>query len=763
MKFSKKFSQYLVKNPWTNLLLATLIMLALAPGLTKLEADFSYRIWFRESEPLLKLYDDFQAKFGNDDLVNIIVHSPDGIFDEESIKLVQDLTEGLWLISDVISVDSITNYQWTSADEDDITIEDFIPEKFNDALLLEKKKVALNDKILPDYLINRKATVTNIYAKIKPYFKGAPDDKLIIDKTRELIRKLKDKLPDSDKHEIYTNGSLDINNTFREVSEHDVMTIFPIVFGIIFIFLLFTFKRFLGLALPVIVITFTTLSTFGIAGYLGIKFNNLIAMVPTILIAIAIADSVHVLVTYFQFRSLGKNEKDATSLAFEKNIKPTLLTSISTTIGFLSCTTSDLIPLSDMGLLAAYGTMLAWLYTMLIIAPVLSIKSVNWEKKSEHTTDQKEYKLASSVIEFVDKFKNYIFYGLIFLAVVFTYFGSKNEVNSNPYDYFSSDVPLKISNDFTLKNLGGFYGPQLVIDSGATDGIKDPIFLKNVDKFQRWLEEKEYISRVTSVVEIVKSMNKSMHGDREDFYTIPENRKTIAELLFLYSMSLPQGKDLNDRMSVNRDALRMAVMWKTQGSKLSLQRMAMMEEKAKDFNLNAVVTGKIPIYQNMTTFVVKSFFSSIMLALVGITILLMIIFRSFKLGLTSMIPNLLPLAFGAGAMTLLTKPLDVGTALVSSVCLGIVVDDTIHFLTSFNICKEKGMNTKDSLKFVLGTTGTALFWTTTILVVGFGAMIFANFTPNSNFGLLTALVLTIALVIDLIFLPALLLITSKDS
>jgi predicted RND superfamily exporter protein len=751
-----------VSNPWTNLLLAVLIVLALAPGLTKLKADFSYRIWFRESEPLLRLYDDFQAKFGNDDLVNIIIHSPDGIFDKQSIKVVQELTEGLWLVPDVISVDSITNYQWTEADEDDITIEDFIPEEFDDKLLLKKKQDALNDKTLPDYLINRKGTVTNIYAKIRPYFKGAPDDKIIIEKTRELIKRVKEKLPKSDKHEIYTNGSLDINNTFREVSEHDVMTIFPIVFGIIFIFLLYTFKRFVGLALPVLVITFTTVSTFGIAGYLGIKFNNLIAMVPTILIAIAIADSVHVLVTYFQFRSIGNKELEATKLAFEKNIKPTLLTSISTTIGFLSCTTSDLIPLSDMGLLAAFGTMLAWIFSMLIIAPILSIKKIHWEKNSNKTTDQKEYKLASVIIDFIDKYKFLIFYGLITLAAVFTYFGSKNEVNSNPYDYFSSDVPLKKSNDFTLENLGGFYGPQLVIESGIKDGIKDPIFLKNVDKFQRWLEDKEYISRVTSVVEIVKSMNKSMHGDREEFYKIPDERKTIAELLFLYSMSLPQGKDLNDRMTINRDALRMAVMWKTQGSKLSLQRMAMMEEKARDFNLKAVVTGKIPIYQNMTTFVVKSFFSSIMLALVGISILLIIIFKSFKLGFSSMIPNVLPLAFGAGAMTLLEKPIDVGTALVSSVCLGIVVDDTIHFLSSYNIFKAKGNSTKDALKLVLGTTGSALFWTTSILVVGFGAMVFADFTPNSNFGILTALVLTIALIIDLVFLPALLLITSKE-
>jgi predicted RND superfamily exporter protein len=727
-----------------------------------MEADFGYRIWFRDSEPLLKRYDDFQAKFGNDDLVNIIIHSPNGIFDEESIKIISEVTEGLWLVPDVISVDSITNYQWTSAEEDDITIEDFIPEEFDQAVLDKKKTLAINDKTLPDYLINRDATVTNIYAKIRPYFTGAPDDKLIIGKTREMLEKIKNKLPEGNQHQFFINGSLDINNTFREVSEHDVQTIFPIVFALIIVFLTYTFRRTLGVVLPLVVITASTVSTFGIAGYLGIKFNNMIAMVPTIIIAIAIADSVHVLITYFQFRSLGHNNLDATKLAFEKNIKPTLLTSVSTSIGFLSCTTSDLIPLKDMGLLAAFGTMLAWTYTMLIIAPILSKVNIKWDKKSNRTEEQKEYILSSKIVSGISKYKKTVFFGLIISALVFSYLGLQNEVNSNPYDYFSENVPLKKSNDFTLKNLGGFYGPQLVINSGEKDGIKDPIFLKNVDNFQRWLEEKEYISRVTSVVEIVKSMNKSMHGDKEEFYKIPDNRNTIAELLFLYTMSLPQGKDLNDRMTIDRDSLRMNVLWKTQGSKLSLQRMAMMEEKAKDFNLNAIVTGKIPIYQNMTTFVVKSFFSSITLALVGIAILLIFVFKSVKLGLISMIPNIIPLSFGAGLMTILNRPIDVGTALVSSVCLGIVVDDTIHFLTNFNNCKNKGMSTEDSLKFVLGTTGSALFWTTLILVVGFGAMIFADFTPNSNFGLLTALVLTIALIIDLVFLPALLLLTSKD-
>ncbi|WP_372655063.1 RND family transporter, partial [Halobacteriovorax sp.] len=322
MSYSKKITQHIIKSPWVAITLGIAILFSLLPGLTKVESDFSYRIWFRDSEPLIKRYDNFQAKFGNDDLINIIVHSPDGVFDKSSIDLIHRLTEEVWKVTDVISVDSITNYQWTSADEDELIIEDFILPNLSEDELLAKKQLALKDKTLPDYLINREATVTNIYAKIRPHFDGAPDDKLIISETRKMIAKLKDSLPQEDTHQIFTNGSLDINNTFREVSEHDVATIFPIVFLIIVVFLIYVFRSIIGVLLPLFIISVTTLATFGLAGYLGIKFNNLIAMVPTILIAIAIADSVHILVTYFQFRSKGENEENATAKAFEKNFKP---------------------------------------------------------------------------------------------------------------------------------------------------------------------------------------------------------------------------------------------------------------------------------------------------------------------------------------------------------------------------------------------------------------------------------------------------------
>ena len=757
MSYSKKATNFVLSRPWTALVLGTVILLSLLPGLLKVEEDFSYRIWFRDSEPLIKRYDNFQAKFGNDDLINIIIHSPDGIFDTQSIDLVQEVTESLWKITDVISVDSLTNYQWTSADEDELIIEDFITDDHSPKALLEKKRIALNDKTLPDYLINRKGTVTNIYAKIRPHFDGAPDDKRIISETREMIEKIKEALLKGDTHEFYTNGSLDINNTFREVSEHDVATIFPIVFLIIILFLIYVFRTFIGVALPLLIITVTTLATFGLAGYLGIKFNNLIAMVPTILIAIAIADSVHILVSYFQFRTPENDERDATRKAFEKNFNPTLLTSVSTAIGFFSCTTSDLIPLRDLGILAGFGTLMAWLFTLLFMAPILSKTKVSYRARESKLKNNARITNATWIVNLIDKYKYLIVIGTLITSIICTYLGLKNEVNSNPYTYFTKSVPLRASNDFTLKNLGGFYGPQVVINSGERDGIKDPNFLKRVDKFQTWLEEKEYISRVTSIVEVVKAMNKSMHADQETFYRIPDNRKTVAELLFLYSMSLPQGKDLKDRMSIEKDSIRMAVLWTLQGSKESLEKMKMIEDKAQDFGLNAIVTGKIPIYQNMTTFVVKSFFSSIGLALIGISTLLILIFKSIKLGLLSMIPNVVPLTIGAGVMKLLETPVDVGTALVSSVCLGIVVDDTIHFLNNFNTLKREGIETKEALSKVLATTGPALAWTTLILAVGFGALIVAEFTPNMNFGLFTALVLLIALAIDLVFLPALLL------
>jgi len=753
-KLVQKFSHFLVNNP-IKLLLASLVLCAgLGLGLQKMKADFTYRIWFRTTDPLIKTFDEFEETFGNDDTIVVLMHSPKGIFNPQAIKLIQEVTEKLWTIQDVMRVDSLTNYQWTHAIDDDILVEDFIGSNLNQRFLNRRKKIAQAHEVIPDYLINKDANVSMIYAKVKPFPGGAPNDKRLIDDTRKLISSL-DK-PEG--YRFFINGGNAITNTFSEVSAQDSKVMIPLVLGLITLFLIFFFRSFTGVLIPFVIIITTMITTFGVSGFANISFNNIIFMVPFVIIAISIADTVHILVTYFQFRREGYDKVEGTRLSFEKNIMPTFLTSLSTAVGFFSFAYADLIPLANFGRLAGIGTLFAWLLTIMIIAPLLSIIPVKVKKIQEK---KKENSFYLGVFNFTAKYRRMVFLGFLILFSIGTYIGFQNEVNSNPYAYFSKRVPLRIANDFGLEMIGGVNGPEIVVDSGEVDGIKTKDFLNRLEKFHGWLESQTYVNRAVSIIDIIKSMNRSFNSERQSFYKIPQNDKSIAELLFLYTMSLPQGMDLNDRISLDNSKTRLSVLWSSQDSKSSLKHIETFKSKAQEFGLNIQVTGKIPIYQGMNDLVVDTFFSSIAFAIIGISILLIIAFGSFKVGLASMLPNILPLGLGAGLMTILSKPIDIGSALVTSVCLGIVVDDTIHFLANYNKYINEGMSPLDAVKKVTLYTGPALFTTSIILMVGFGILSFSSFIPNVNFGILTMFIIGIALIVDLTFLPAML--TLRDS
>ena len=220
-----------------------------------------------------------------------------------------------------------------------------------------------------------------------------------------------------------------------------------------------------------------------------------------------------------------------------------------------------------------------------------------------------------------------------------------------------------------------------MIDSGRKDGIKDPAFLRKVSEFKIWLESLPLVDKTVDLVDIIYQMNQHLNAGDESYRIIPNSHKEVAELLFLYTMS-PQGMDINNRMSLDQDALRMSVLWTVQESKDWGDLVSQIEAKGKEMGLTIAVTGKTNLFQQMMGYVVTTFFQSIVMASFLVCLLMIALFRSLKIGLISLIPNLLPLVYG-GAFPFKNfngYESKYRNALVVSVCLGIVVDDTIHFL-----------------------------------------------------------------------------------
>jgi hypothetical protein len=752
---SKKIISFVIHSPKKSLLVSLLFILIAIPGLFQIQANFNYRIWFQEDSAALQEFDKFEEQFGNDEVLLLAVYNKDGLFNLKTIKIIEELSESAWEVEGTVDVESLSNYHFSESKNDEILIETKFSELKTQQEVDENKKIALRNKMTKGYLINDDQNLAIVYAKQKSYFKGSPNEQKIVAQGREIINSFSKKYPGL---KFILSGGVTIADAYREVGERDLKTLLGIMFLLIALLLSFFFRSVIGVVYPFLLISAVVLITMGSSGFIGFSFNNIIALIPQTLMAIAIADAVHILVNFFQFRRIGFSKKDSAQKTLEKNFWPTFFTTVSTTFGFLSFSTAVITPLIHYGILAALGTIFAWLLTVFALVPLLSLGEE--EQSKAYKQDHIDLNVDPRVKRLVSHVSNYrvpITFSSIVLLLLSLFIGFQNEINSNPVNFFKSNVPAKTANDILLDSLGGLTGPQIVIDSGEEQGILDPSFLEKVSVFEKWLVEEKNISKVTSLLNIIKSMNQVFENDDEAKYLIPQDRKKIASLILLYEMSLTSGKNLNQQMTFDKRFLRLSILWSTRNTKQAGLSIDKIHHKARALGLDVSITGKVSLFESLNERVVESFFKSITLALILVSLLIVFIFKSFKIGLISIIPNILPLAAGSALMTFLNIPMSIGTCLVFSVCLGIVVDDSIHFLLSYKAQLTRGVEKIKAVENVLMTTGTSLVVTTVILFFAFGLFVFAQFVPNMHFGLISSIVFVSALISDLYILPALLL------
>lgn len=752
-KFISALANSIYEKPKRYIFASLLVSCFMIPQLLTLESDFGVRIWFRTSDPLIQDLNELERKFGNDERVLLAIHSKKTIFTKKNLKILSDITEGMWLVPEIARVDSLANYNYSVSEEGDLysvpfleNIEDLSPEE-----ILNKKNVALEDKIIRNRFISLDGKTAVVTAALIPNVKGSPNYRLVAEKVRELISPY-DKEVDLSFHPI---GADAYNDAYREVSEDDLKVMIPVDFILMIVLLLLVFRSIDGFMLPVGLVCIVILFTMATGAFLGFKYDNLSAAIPGILIAICMADSIHILSTYYRSLDSSGDKKTALRATLHKNFMPTFLTSFSTMIGFFSLMTTELIPIQHLGALSGIGTGVAWVFTIFLICPILKYVPMRKNKKIKRVGVSEE--ASARYTAWLNRHRKIIVYGISILAITSAYLSLQNKVNSDPLKHFSPRLKIAKDTNFLLDTFNGLGGPNIMIDSGKTDGIKSPEFMRKVDSFIEWLEDKDYVNKVTSITKTVRELNKKMNDDDEKFYVIPNSKEEVAELLLLYSLGLPQGMDLNNEMSIDNKFIRLVILWNLHDAQRSLKEIDIMTDKAKELGLNIKVTGKLPLYHNMVNYIVSSFFKSLSTALILISLLLFIVLKSWKLGALSLLPNVVPLIFGGAYMYFAGIYVDIGTSIVISVCLGIAVDDTIHFLSHYKDLIGSGLSPIKSLEKVFVHTGPALVFTTFILTICFGCFIFANFVPNINFGVLCSIILTMALVIDLVYLPAILL------
>jgi len=749
----RAYIDFIYKFRWGIVVFIPLVVLLLASSLKHLEIDGSYRIWFEKDSKILTDYDKFRSEFSNDDGVTIVFKDEHGIFNKKALESIQRITEALWDMPHIDRVDSITNYQHVHAEvdkPDDVLVDDFIMEDISDvseAYLNERKRVATSDSIIVDSFLSQDGTTTMIFARLEPEANEGDDISAEILKD---VHAIIDPEAKRTGYKYWLNGGPPMTQAFVDIAGKDAMTFTPLVFLASMILLFMLFRRLSGALVPMAVVLFTFLSVLAVQTLLGYKLNNFTANIPVFIVAIGIADAVHIYSNWLMDKKEGLENKEAVYLSIKKNFLPIFLTSLTTTVGFATLAISKVVPVSTLGIATASGAVLAFIISVVWMPAILLLL----KKPIKVSTTKEEKKMINGYGAFiVNNDKKIILIGSL-IVVVMGIGLAFVKVDSNTIRYFSPEVEIRKSSEFTMDNLTGSMSYALVVDSGKTDGIKEPEFLKVIEKFYNdyQLMFPKDVRNISSLLDTIKRYNKILNAKE----AVPTDRNLVAQYLLLYSMGLPQGMEITDQMDFDQRKLRVTVLTNIVDTSKDMKMINFAKEWWAKTPYSMNLTGQTAMYAYMQKDITDTLIYSLSLTIFIVSLMMFLIFKRFKILWILLLPNLLPVILVIGIMGWLGLTIDMGVAIAGAIIIGVAVDDTIHFLVKYFDARKRGLTMSETFDEVLHYAGRAIFFTTLVLSLSFSMFAFSTFTPNQNFGVVTATALIIALIVDLLFLPALL-------
>lgn len=737
------------KNKFLFFSLCSAIVLFSGLGFKHLQLSGDYRYFFGKTNPQRLAFEKIQEIYSQDDSV-IIAIAPGNqkVFTATTLKLLLELTKDSWQVPFSTRVDSLSNFQHSYALGDDILIEDLVTlEKIERGNLGALQNIALQEPLLVRRLLDDQAQVTGINIRVQLPGKSPLEVRKIASHVYQLVAKYQKKYPD---HDFYLSGIAMLNNAFNEAGLQDLTTLSPIMYGVIILIMILLLRSFFAVLISVVILFFSVITAMGLAGWLGIPITSASAVAPTIILTVAIADSVHILKTLLEFLTQYP-KKTAVAKAIEVNFQPVFLTSFTTMIGFLSLNFSDTPPFNDLGNITALGVVAAFFYSI-ILTPILT----SWLplKAKKYSASQNYLKTwGQQVIK-----HRYLVCGVTFLFIPLAiYFTSQIVLNDEFIAYFSKKVRFRQETDFITKNLTGVYTINFEVDSQKSQGIHHPDYLQTVEDFSTYLRTISGVTHVNTITDTFKRLNKNLHEDDPEYYRLPKKKELAAQYLLLYEMSLPYGLDLNNQINIDKSSTRVIV---TLEDMKSAQMIAIAHQGEEWLKKNAstyhtFASSPSIMFSHITERNVRGMVWGTLLAFVLITLSLIFALKSLRYGLLSLIPNIVPSILSFGVWGLCVGQVGFAIAGVGSVTLGIIVDDTVHFISKYvRFRREKGYNNHQAILEVFTSVGPALVSTTIILVVGFGVLMLSDFKVNFVLGALSTLTIAIALLIDFTLLPA---------
>ena len=760
-RFAVTLTQRVIARRWLVIFLSLALAIAAGSGAGKLEFSTNYRVFFSDANPELQAFESLQNTYTKNDNFFYVFEPRDGAaFSQQTLDAVEQLTAEAWKIPYAIRVDSISNFQHTYATEDDLIVEDLVTDAINqgDAYLGERQDVALAEPLLRDQLLTRNAEVTAINVVLQYPEKDLMEVPEAVNFARDLATNIETTFPDI---QVHLTGVSMLNNAFAETGMADGATLMPLMFVVIFALTWLIIRSFSATFATLVIIALSSIIGMGVAGFAGVKLTPISMSAPIVILTLAVADSIHVLLSLRGLMREGLDKAEALAESVRINFLPVTITSLTTIVGFLALNFSDSPPYWHLGNITAVGIGAAWLYSITLLPALISVLSYRTKQAQGQDWSQNAMeRLADTVIHNHRK----LFVGVGAIVIALIAFIPTLEFNDQWVEYFDERIEFRTDSDAVQEHFG-LYPIEYSVPAADAGGVSEPEYLENLENFATYLRQQSNVTHVYSLSDIMKRLNRNMHADDDAYYTIPADRELSAQYLLLYELSLPYGLDLNDRINIDKSATRVTATLTrstTAETRAFFENTANWQRENWPSYMQADPTSAAVMFTYISERNMQNMISGTVLAIAAIALIMMLALRSVRLGVLSLVPNGLPILTTFGAWALLVGTVGFSVATVASISLGIIVDDTVHFLSKYVRARdERRLSVEDSIRYAFRNVGVAIVVNTIILSAGFLVMTTSAFKMNVDLGLMTLLSIVFALILDFLFLPTLLLLGKR--
>ena len=783
----KLMGEKITRNPIKIIVIMLLLSFAIISNLPKITIDTSTEGFLHDDDPALIRYEKFKEQFGQDEKIMVVIEAKD-IFALDTLKKLQEMHDSLAnTVPHLNDITSLINARNTRGEGDQLIVEDLF-ENFpqNEAELAKIKKIALNNAMYVNLLFNEDHTFATIILEPSAYEEVEGADDLAGFGEEETSNENVEFLKDTSKSEMvraadeiakkfssegfnsFVAGSLAVNDYNKRSVQKDMQKFVKLVLLMMMIFLFIVFRRISAVILPIFIVVVSLLTTVGVMALVGTPITIPTQILPSFLLAVGIGAVVHLLAMFFRDLNENGDKNKAIAYSLGHSGLAIIMTSLTTAAGLLSFSTASIAPIADLGVFAAVGVIIALINTIILLPAILTILPIKQAKETRVKDSAKMDKILITIADFSFDHAKKIVGASVVIVIVWTYFASQVEFKHDPLSWQPDDSPIKLSTYKVDHELRGSVTMEVIIDTKKDNGLYNSELLTKIDALvheaQGLKSDKHFVGKGWSVGEVLKEIHRALHENKQKYYSITDNDALIPQEFLLFENS--GSDDLEDLVdsSFSKARLTFKLPWMEAGEygQISDQLVTLLREGLGE-TIEITVTGMVPLFQRTLSAAMSSMALSYAVAFLLIAIMMVILLGSFKIGLTSMIPNVLPIIMTIGFMSMVNMPLDMFTMLVGAIVIGLSVDDTVHFFHNFAKYHHRGLSTKESVEKTMLGTGRALVATTIVLSLGFYVYMFASLTNLINFGVLAGGAISIALISNIILGPALLTLITKDT